>query len=146
MSALAASKQAKMAAKVADYNAKVDIVHANQIAMNENANIAKQRLKNAAYLSEQRSQYAASGILGGTGSPLALEATTVGRMEQDIQQDWTNVQTQESNLYSAAKFGIYEGQQESEMYHLEGAADIFKGIGGIANIIGGAYNPGDGST
>ena len=137
MSAEAASRQASTATNVADYNAKVDIANANQQAMDANANIAKQRQSDATYMSSQRAALAASGVLENTGSPLSLEATTAGRMEQNIQQYWTTVQEREDTEYAAAKMGIYEGQEEASMYHLEGAADIFRGIGSMANIVGG---------
>jgi hypothetical protein len=136
-SASMASKQATVASKVANYNANVDIANANQQAMDANANIAKQRQADATYMSSQRAALAASGVLENTGSPLSLEATTAGRMEQNIQQYWTTVQEKEDTEFTAARMGIYEGQEEASIYHLEGAADIFKGIGEASKSIGG---------
>lgn len=136
ISAEEASKQASTAAKVANYNANVDIANAQQQQMDANANIAKQRQDDQAYMSAQRAAYAASGVLSGTGSPMVTEATTAGRAEQDIQQFWTSTEEDATTQYESAEMGIFEGNQESETYHLEGAADIFKGIGSVANIAG----------
>lgn len=131
-------QQASNATKVAQYNADVDVANAQQLSMNANANIAKQRQQDQSYLSAQRAAYAASGVLSGTGSPMTLQATTAGRMEQDIQQNWASVQEKESQLYGSAAEGIVEGQEESDVYHLQSTAAIFQGIGQIANTVGGA--------
>ena len=45
----------------------------------------------------------------------------------------------ESQLYSSAEEGLYEGQEQADIYHLQGAADIFQGVGSIAGDLGGAY-------
>lgn len=136
----ASNKQAEAATQAADYNAKLDVANAQQLAMNANANIAKQRQDDQAYQSNQRAALAASGVLSGTGSPMALQATTAGRQEQDIQTYWTSVQEKESQLYSSAEEGVYEGQEEADIYHLQGAADIFNGVGSMTGDLGKAYN------
>jgi hypothetical protein len=136
----ASSMQAKAATQAADYNAKVDQANAQQIALNANANIAKQRQDDQAYQSNQRAALAASGVLSDTGSAMQIEATTAGRQEQDIQTYWTSVQQKESALYSSAEEGVYEGQMQADIYHLQGAADIFNGIAGVASTGAKAYN------
>src|ERR1039457_4798731 len=137
MEAVASSRQASAAAQAADYNSKGDQANAQQLAMNANANIAKQRQDDATYQSDQRAALAASGVLSGTGSPMELQATTAMRQEQDIQTYWTSVQEKESQLYSSAEEGVYEGQEEADIYHLQGAADIFSGIGSMVGSVGG---------
>jgi hypothetical protein len=141
----ASNKQAEAATQAADYNAKLDVANANQLAMNANANIAKQRQQDQEYQSNQRAALAASGVLSGTGSPMALQATTAGRQEQDIQTYWTSVQEKESQLYSSAEEGVYEGQEEADIYHLQGAADIFKGVGSMTKDIGEGVSAYEGS-
>ena len=127
-----ASKNATYAAKVADYNAKVDIANAEQQAMNTQANITKERISDASYLSSQRAGYAASGILSDSGSALMVQATTAARMEQNIQQQWTTAQQQEAAGYSAAQQSVQQGKQQAKSYHLQEMADIFKGVGSLA--------------
>ena len=144
MQASAASKQATTAAQIGDYNAKVDIANAEQLAKNANVNIQKQRTENQSYLSSQRAAYAASGILSGTGSPMTVQATTAGRMEEDVQQYWYSVQQKESTLYAAAQLGVYEGHEQASAYHLQGAAAIFKGIGSVAGMMGSGAGAGIG--
>lgn len=132
----ASSRQATAAAQAANYNAKVDQANAQQIAMNANANIEKQRQDDQAYQSNQRAALASSGVLSDTGSSMQLEATTAGRQEQDIQTYWASVQEKESQLYASAQEGVYEGQEQADIYHLQGAADIFSGIGSVASTFG----------
>ena len=138
-----AGQQATVATQVADYNAKVDQANAEQLAMDAHANIERQRADNATYLSSQRAAYAASGILSGTGSPLAVQATTAGRMEEDVQNYWRRTQQQENNLYGAAQMERFGGEQQARAYREEaaqfraqGMSAIFQGIGGVAKIGG----------
>ena len=133
MSARASSEQASAAASAADYNAKVDVANAQQQALDANANITKQRQQDQEYQSDQRAAYAASGVLSGSGTPMEVQATTAGRQEQNIQQYWTSVQEKESAQYAAAEEGVVEGQEEADIYHLQGAGDIFSGIGNMEN-------------
>lgn len=135
----ASQKQAAAATQAANYNAQVDIANAQQLAMDANANIQRERLSDQEYLSKQRAAFAASGILSDTGSPLAVQATSAGRMEQDIQQYWTTTQQKESQLYAAAQEGIYQGQEQASLYHLQGAASILQGIGSAASFGTQAY-------
>jgi hypothetical protein len=137
----ASSKAASAAAQAADYNAKLDAANAAQLSMDATANIQKQRQDDAAYQSNQRAAFAASGILSDTGSPMQVEATTAGREEQNIQTYWTSVQEKESQLYSSAAEGVYEGQEEADVYHLQGVGDIFSGVGSIAGTFGRLAQP-----
>lgn len=136
VSSRAASSQARAATQVAAYNAQIDQTQAQQIGLDANANIEKERADDASYLSSERAAYAADGVLSGTGSPLALQATTAGRQEEDIQNYWASTQEQETSLYDQASLGIAEGAEEADTYHLEGAGDIINGIGGVANTVG----------
>ena len=142
MAARASSQQADAASQAANYNAKVDQANAQQQALNANANIQQQRQQDQEYQSDQRAALAASGVLSGTGSPMEVQATTAGRQEQDIQQYWTSVQEKESAQYAAAEEGVVEGQEEASTYHLQGAADIFSGIGSMAASFGKFLQPG----
>lgn len=138
----ASQRQAAAASQIAAYNASIDVANATQTQMTAAANVTKQRTNDAAFLSAQRAAYAASGIDSGSGSPMAVLATTAGRQEQDIQQYWANEAQVQQKDYEEAAAGIFEGDEEASMYHLEGAADIFKGIGGAAQIVGPALNAG----
>lgn len=133
------SRQAEAASQAADYNAKVDRAQATQLTLDANQNIQRQRQQDQEYESNQRAALAASGVLSGTGSPMALQATTAGRHEQDIQTYWGSVQEKESQLYASAAEGQYEGAEQADIYHLQGAADIFQGIGTVATDTGKAY-------
>jgi hypothetical protein len=71
---------------------------------------------------------------------MEVQATTAGRQEQDIQTYWTSVQEKESQLYGAAEEGAYEGAQEADIYHLQGAGDIFSGLGTLGSTAAKGYS------
>lgn len=137
MQAVAASKKASAVARAADYNAKVDIANAQQLQMDAEANVRRQRQENQDYLSKIRVAYAASGVLSDTGTPMQVLGTTAARQEQDIQQYWTGVNQKTDRYYASALEGVAEGHDAASAYHLEGAADIIKGIGSIAGMFAG---------
>ena len=139
------SKQAEAVSQAANYNSKVDVANAQQLQLDADANIQKQRQDDSEYQSDQRAALAASGVLSGTGSPMELQATTAGRQEQDIQTYYTSVQEKESQLYGSAQEGVYEGEEESDIYHLQGAGDIFNGIGGVTKDLSSGYNAYEGN-
>lgn len=134
-----ANKQADAALQAANYNANLDRAQAQQVAMDAAANAQRQRQADKTYLSAQKAAYAAAGINSDSGSPLAVQSTTAGRMEQDIQQYWTSTQQKESQLYSAAAEGIYSGQAMADTYHLQGTAALVSGIGKSVGTLGTAY-------
>ncbi len=135
MQASAAAKGAALAQSTAKYNANVDIANAQQLQLNAASNIRAQRAEDQAYRSKIRVAYAASGILSGTGSPMQVLATTAGRHEQDIANYWNSTQQKSDRYYGAAKEGIREGESQADLYHLQGAAAVVKGIGSIASIM-----------
>lgn len=138
LEAVSSSKAATSAAKMGDYNAKVDIANAQQTSLDAAQSVRNQRIQDQSFLSGQRASYAASGVLSGSGSAMAVEATTAGRMEQNIQQYWQNENAKINQDYASAQVGIYQGQEQAQTDHLEGAADIFKGIGSALSIAGSA--------
>jgi hypothetical protein len=137
LQAASASKAATSAAQMGDYNAKVDIANALQTSETAAQNVRNQRIEDQSFLSGQRAQYAASGVLSGTGSAMQVQATTAGRMEQNIQQYWQDENAKINQYWASAQVGIYQGEEQASTDHLEGAADIFKGIGTAASILGG---------
>lgn len=136
MQAAAAAKQAKLAESTAKYNASVDISNAQQLQLNAAANIRAQRRDDQAYRSKIRVAYAASGILSGSGSPMEVQATTAGRQEQDIANYWNQTNQKSDKYYGAAAEGIREGEAQSDLYHLQGAAAVVNGIGSMASMFG----------
>jgi len=136
-SAFQAGDQAKYAAKIADYNANVDIANAKQQAMNAQANIQQERKAGEGYLSKQRATYAASGVLSDSGSAMVVQGTTAAVLEHNIQQQWNQVQQQEALGYSAAAAEVSKGKQQAKMYHMQAVGDMFKAVGNIANAIQG---------
>lgn len=141
MQAAASAKQAGLAESAAKYNANVDIANAQQLQLNAAANIRAQRSEDQSYRSKIRVAYAASGILSGSGSPMEVLATTAGRHEQDIANYWNATNEKSDKYYGAAAEGIREGDAQSDLYHLQGAAAVVKGIGSMASMFGTGSTP-----
>ncbi len=141
MQVSASAKGAALAESTAKYNSSVDIANAQQAQLNAAANIRAKRADDQAYRSKIRVAYAASGILSGSGSPMQVLATTAGRQEQDIANYWNETNQKSDRYYGAAKEGIREGEAQSDLYHLQGAAAVVKGIGSMASIYGDFKGP-----
>ena len=109
---------------VADYNAQQDQAKARQAEIDSQETIRRQRDQDKVYLSRQRSAMAAAGILN-TGSELDLLATTAGRLEQRVQDEWRGTEIGTQNLYAAAKVGQAEGYAQSDYYSSQATASLF---------------------
>jgi hypothetical protein len=124
MQAQSSRRAAATARTVADYNAAQDQAQARQAEIDAQENIRRQRDANKTYLSKQRSAMAAAGVLE-TGSELDLLATTAGRMEQGIQDQWRGTEIGTQNLYAAAKVGQLEGYAQADYYSSQATASLF---------------------
>ena len=144
------SKQASKAAASVDnataaFNAKVDLENAAQIDLNTLQNIDTQRKSDATYLSREAAGYAASGVLATTGSALRSQITNVGRMTQQIQQQYVDSQIKQQNLYEAAKVGIAEGAAQAAADTAAGTLALIQGGAQIAGMAFRDYNSGIGA-
>jgi hypothetical protein len=126
----------------AAFNANIDIENAQQLDLDTQQNIDTERQADATYLSREAAGYAASGVLATTGSALRAQITNVGRMTQQIQQQYQNSQIQQQQYYEAAKAGIAEGAAQASA---DNSAATLALIQGGAQVVGqayGAYNKG----
>lgn len=132
----AAKQSEQLARDTAERNANVDITDAQQLALDTDENIRQAREEARIYTSRQHTSYAASGVLADSGSPLAVQASTVGKLQQRIQQEYINAGQKEQKLYSAAKAGIAYGDASARATNTENTAALLKG--GI-NMLSTAY-------
>ncbi len=137
----AAKKAGKLALDTATYNANIDIAQAQQMDLDTNANIRSTRAEDKVYVSRQKTAYAAAGVLS-SGSPLSVEATTVGRFEQRVQQEYTNSQQRQQQLYGAAKQGIQYGEAQASAIKTQNDAAMLAGGAKLLSTAAGAYNSG----
>lgn len=114
---------------VAQYNSGVDIGQAQQLDLDTQQNIRTQRQNDNIYLSRQATSYADAGVLSTSASPLHAQVTNAGRMEQQVQQQYTNSQQKQQQLYTGAIEGVQVGNAQA-------SADTSKGT--IAELNGGA--------
>ena len=121
-----AQQQKGMARASAKYNAALDIAKAKQMDLDTTANIKNQRAEDKVYMSQQQTAYAMAGVLS-SGSPLAVAATTAGRLEQRIQNEWQGSVREEEMQYSAAKMGVQYGESQARAYDTQAVGDIMSG-------------------
>ncbi len=145
----AAAQARKTATATAKYNAQVDISKAKQMDLDTQANITAQRAADKVYTSRQQTAYAMAGVLS-SGSPLSVAATTATRMEQSIQQEYSNSQQEQEQLYSAAKFGVEYGGSQSQAIATQEWGNIFSGgasmLGTASGMVRNSGSGGGGST
>jgi len=138
----ASKAAASVDTKTADYNAQLDNAQADQIQSDTLANIQNDRQNDAIYLSKQVASYAASGVLATTGSPLHAQITNAGKMEQQIQQKYSNAQRTQMLLHSQAAEGVYYGQAQSSADRAAGSLAMIDGGAKLAGMAFNAYNSG----
>jgi hypothetical protein len=137
-----AGKQAAgVALSVGQYNARVDENQAKQLELDADANIANARRSAAIYTSRQRAAYASSGVLS-SGSPLAVEATTAGRFEQQIQQMKVNTGQEAAKARAAGSVGILYAQAQADAIRTQTESALVRGGVGILSTVSGAYGSG----
>lgn len=137
----AAKASANLVKEGAEYNAAVDMADAKQIELDMDANTRAERRDAAVYTSRQRAAYAAAGVLN-TGSPLAVQVESAGRMEQAIQQERINAGREITKRESAAKLGILYGNAQADAIKRQNKIDMLKGGIGILKTVAGAYDQG----
>lgn len=137
----AAKAAQKLATDTATYNANVDIAQAQQIDLDTNANIRAERAQDKVYLSRQKTAYAAAGVLS-SGSPLSVEATTAGRLEQARLNEYRSSQQKQQYLYGAAAQGVLAGQAQARAIGIQDSANMLAGGAKILSTVAGAYNSG----
>ena len=117
---------------MAQFNAGLDISQAKQLELDTRQNIESMREEGSVYESRQKTAYAASGVLTGSGSPLAVQAATAGKFAQRINQQYLNSQATENRLYSEATAGIYEGAGQAAGFRAQGTAALLTGGAKVA--------------
>lgn len=138
----AAKQSEQLARDTAQRNANVDITSANQLALDTDQNIRQAREEAAIYTSRQHAAYAASGVLADSGSPLAVQVSTVGKIQQRIQQEYINAGQKEQQMYSAAKAGVAYGDAQAKAINTENTAAQLKGGINLLTTAYGAYKSG----
>lgn len=140
------NKAAKNAAQVdtdnAEFNSKYDIALAQQLDADTLQNIRTQRQEGKVYLSRQQAAYASAGVLATSGSPLAVQVTTAGRLEQQIQQQYLESQQKQASLYAKAKIGLLAGEAQASSDRAMGTLALINGGVSLARMGIGAYNSG----
>ncbi len=142
----AAKNAASVDTATGDYNAKVDIAQAEQLQLDTIQNIQTQRQNDAVYLSQQHAAYASAGVLANSGSPLAAQITNAGRMEMQLQQEYTNSQQRQKQLYSSASIGRLEGEARASADRAQGTIALINGGSNLAGQFYQGYNSGVFST
>lgn len=128
--------QASNARTIAKYNANVDEQEARQIAEDTKYNVSQIRQQGKEYISRQEIAYATAGVAQ-SGSALAVQATTAGRIERMAMEENRQADLKQKRLYAAATMGILEGEAQAKQSML---AAWGTGLGGLASIGRTAYS------
>ncbi len=137
----ASKASAALAGQTADFNAKVDLSEAKQVELDADANVRAARKEGEIYTSRQKAAFAASGVLN-TGSPLDVEVTTAGQIEQRILQDRSNALRESSRRESSATVGRLYGQEQQKAIRRQNSVDMLRGGVGILSTVASAYQGG----
>ncbi len=137
----AAKRSAALAQQTAAYNAEVDKNAATQIELNTAANLIEARKAASVYTSRQRAAFATSGVLN-SGSPLAVEVATAGRLEQQAQQMRVDALQEAEQRRTAARLGILYGDAQASAIRTSATARLIRGGVGMLSTIKGAYESG----
>lgn len=137
----AAKASSQLARDTASYNAKVDRVGAQQTELDATQNAANARRDAAVYTSRQQAAYASSGVLN-TGSALAVEAETAGRLNQRILQDKLNAGREAEKMRSAATVGQLYGDAQASAINQQNNINQMKGGMSLLSTVAGAYQSG----
>ena len=137
-----ASKQAQgLNNAVAQHNAAVDMANAKQLDLDTVANVRAERAEDKVYLSRQASAYASSGVLT-SGSPLSVMATTAGRLEQRVQQQWVNSNRKQEQMASDAVMGQLYAAAENQGLREQNFASELSGGAKLLSTAAGDYQSG----
>lgn len=146
----AAQQSEQLARDTAQRNANVDFASADQLRLDADQNIQQARQEAQIYTSRQQTSYAASGVLADSGSPLAVQASTVGKLQQRIQQQFIDAGQKEQQMISAGKAGIAYGDASARATNIQNTAAQLKGGANLLSTAIGDYRSGtfsgDGST
>lgn len=138
----AAKSSAALAQATADYNARVDEAEAKQIEMDQTENVRRAREEARIYTSRQKAAYATAGVLS-SGSPLAVEAMTAGRIEQRILQDNLSAKRQAEKARAAGRVGRLYGEASASGIMQQNTADLLRGGASMLSTAGSfAFNYG----
>lgn len=121
---------AKLATSTAEYNQRVMESNAAQTEMDADFNTRMARRDAQVYTSRQKAAYAASGVLN-SGSALAVEAETAGRMEQQILQRRSDSLREAEKMRASGRMGVLYGQAQADAIRRQNSIDMLRGGVGI---------------
>jgi len=130
----AARKASNTAAITSIYNNKLDQMQAQQVDQDSSVAVQGMREDAEAYVSKQRGQYAAAGIVADTGSPLAIQAETAGKLELRAQHAFMESSAKQGQLYSEGAAGLYYGRSEQDQISEQSQAATLTGAARIAGM------------
>ena len=132
---------ARLATDTASYNQLVNETNATQTEMDADANTRQARAEARVYTSRQRAAYAASGVLN-SGSALAVQAETAGRMEQRILQGRSDSLREAEKMRAAGRMGVLYGQEQAAAIKRQNSIDMLRGGVGMLSTFAGMYQTG----
>lgn len=133
-SSTADKQAAQVDTAVGAFNQKVDIENAQQLDQDTLQNIDTERAADATYVSREAAGYAAAGVIATTGSALHAQITTVGRMTQQIQQQYRDSQIKQAQLYEQGQLAVAEGAAQASADNAAATLALIQGGTQIAGM------------
>ncbi len=136
--AIESSSASKQAAQVdtatGAFNNRVDIENAQQLDLDTQQNIDTERASDATYVSREAAGYASAGVIATTGSALHAQITNVGRMTQQIQQQYRDSQVRQQTLYMQGQLAVAEGGAQASADNASATLALIDGAASIAGM------------
>lgn len=129
-------QQGKIADSTARYNAKAKEIAADQADLEAREQIARIRAQNREQISARRASIASSGVVGFTGSPLAILGEEAGRLELAAQDRARAAELTRRRGFADAAMTRLEGKLAKRGANLAAAGTILSTVGKTA----GAYS------
>lgn len=108
-----ADANASRITRTADYNARVNELNATTALIDAGTLANIRRLNDAHLLASQRARYGASGVVGGTGSPLAVEVAQAGYSEMAALQTEHAGIAKSTSLMQEAGLTRWQGESDA---------------------------------
>lgn len=127
-------QQGKIAEATANYNADVQEAEATQADMEMREEIRRLRQRNRETLAERRVDIATSGVVGFTGSPLAVLGEEAGRLELAAQDAARVATLNRQRGFSEAAMGRIGGKLAAKGANLAATGTVLGAVGRLGSM------------
>jgi len=129
-------QQGKIAEATARYNAQLQETEAEQADLEAREELRRLRVMNQEQLAARRAEIGASGVVGFTGSPLAVLGEEAGRLELKAQDMSRAATLQRQRGFAGAAMTRWEGRNYAKASNVAAGGTILGGVSKAASGYG----------